>query len=160
MKLLEEKTHLDLIYISFHADQHNRMNSVLQYSLFREGKNQNERNTRLLLLLHSTNGFFFHFLLLSRQESYFKLHSTSWRRERASGGMKAANSNSRLKAPDMPLQHCLCSAEWIQPCNYSPREVIFSPTRCKNASQFRRGKLAHGGNIKTSQIKKSYPSEP
>lgn len=59
MKLLEEKTHLDLIYISFHADQHNRMNSVLQYSLFREGKNQNERNTRLLLLLHSINDFFF-----------------------------------------------------------------------------------------------------
>lgn len=29
MKLLEEKAHLDPIYVSFHADQHNRMNSVL-----------------------------------------------------------------------------------------------------------------------------------
>lgn len=59
MKLLEEKTHLDPIYISFHADQHNRMNSVLQYSSFREEKNQNERTTRLPLLLHSINDIFF-----------------------------------------------------------------------------------------------------
>lgn len=59
MKLLEEKTHLDPIYISFHADQHNRMNSVLQYSSFREEKNQNERSTRSPLLLHSINDIFF-----------------------------------------------------------------------------------------------------
>lgn len=102
MKLLEEKTHLDLIYISFHADQHNRMNSVLQYSLFREAKNQNERNTRLLLLLHSLNDFFSPPLIslqLSRQESYFKLHSTSWRRERASGGMKELPSQIHTSKP-------------------------------------------------------------
>lgn len=108
MKLLEKKTHLDLIYISFHADQHNRMNSVLQYSLFREGKNQNERNTRLLLLLHSTNGVFFHFLLLSRQESYFKLHSTSWRRERASGGMKKLPTQIHALKPQTCLFNTAC----------------------------------------------------
>lgn len=110
MKLLEEKTHLDLIYISFHADQHNRMNSVLQYSLFREGKNQNERNTRLLLLLHSIDDFFFPLgsLLLLKQESYFKLHSTSWRRERASGGMKKLPTQIHALKPQTWLFNTAC----------------------------------------------------
>lgn len=103
MKLLEEKTHLDLIYISFHADQHNRMNSVLQYSLFREAKNQNERNTRLLLLLHSINDFFSTLLFAAfKARVLFQITQHLlvkgkyiWRNE------EAAKSNSHLKAPDM-----------------------------------------------------------
>lgn len=104
MKLLEKKTHLDLIYISFHADQHNRMNSVLQYSLFREAKNQNERNTRLLLLLHSLNDFFPPTLLYAafKARALFQITQhllekgkSIWRNE------EAAKSNSHLKAPFM-----------------------------------------------------------
>lgn len=113
MKLLEEKTHLDPIYISFHADQHNRMNSVLQYSSFREEKNQNERSTRSPLLLHSINDIFFfplHCVLLWRQESYFKLHSTSWRSERASGEMKKLPTQIHTLKP----QTCLFSAAYAQ----------------------------------------------
>lgn len=102
MKLLEEKTHLDLIYISFHADQHSRMNSVLQYSSFREGK-----KIKMKEILDCSSYYIalmiffypFHSLQLLRQESYFKLHSTSWRRERASGGMKKLPSQIHALKP-------------------------------------------------------------
>lgn len=111
MKLLEEKTHLDPIYISFQADQHNKMNSVLQYSLFRE-KKSNERTTRLLLLLHSTIFFYFffplHSMLLLKQESYFKYHSTSWRRERASGGIINLPTQTHALESQSCLFHTIC----------------------------------------------------
>lgn len=131
MKLLEEKTHLDLIYISFHADQHSRMNSVLQYSSFWEGKKIKMKEILdcssyyIALMI-----FFFPISLFAAFKARVLFQITQHLLEKGKsiwGNEEAAKSNSRLKAPDVLFNTaCVQLAELSLASAFHTRSDIFT----------------------------------